>query len=38
VCAGNTGYSAVKLDMHKADQVELAFLEAMMRKLDFAER
>jgi hypothetical protein len=38
VRAANTSYCAVKLDMYKTDRVEWAFLEAMMRKLDFAER
>jgi hypothetical protein len=36
---GNEGFMALKLDMSKAyDMLELGFLEAVMRKMGFAER
>jgi len=36
---GDLGYEALKLDMSKAyDCVEWNFLEAMMRRMDFAEQ
>jgi len=36
---GDLGYAALKLDMGKAyDCVEWNFLEAMMRRMDFAEQ